>query len=269
MSLFRNSVEQNAASDQTAAGDDEESEPPLFESVHQSLIPSRVSVDVTTAAISLSPPLPRRTDYGSLPDYNRVLPRTPPHNVSHTNAIQVVTIEWRCDDWCAWAVCLASDGCHVGHSGLRLRPAAGPCDYLPALDHFLRHLQWEFPDEPCGRRGEGRLRAQQSAFRVQLEHCGALSRACLLGPFLVERLGCLLTLLAGMALFVGGALLPALWPALSLWLWWLCFGLANGTGNAVVYVASQAALEQSFERRFGTAASIASLGMALANVLLP
>ena len=68
------------------------------------------------------------------------------------------------------------DGRYVGHSGLRFRPSAGPCDYLPALDRFLQHLQWEFPDEPCGRRGEGRLRAQQSAVRVQREHCGALSR---------------------------------------------------------------------------------------------
>ena len=156
-----------------------------------------------------------------------------------------------------------ADGCHVGHSGLRLRPAAGPCDYLPALDHFLRHLQCDFPDELCGRRGEGRLRAQQSAVRVLREPCGALSRvpsravplrASRLSPHVARR---------------SGALLPALWMALSQWLWWLCFGLANGTGNAVVYVALQVTLEQSFERRFGTAASIASLGMAIANVLLP
>ena len=92
---------------------------------------------------------------------------------------------------------------------------------------------------------------------------------CVLAPFIYNRVGCRLTMLLGILLFIVGALLPALFPRESLWIWWLSFGVANGAGSAIMYVTSCLVIEQSFERHFGLASGLQSIGSGVSFVLFP
>lgn len=92
---------------------------------------------------------------------------------------------------------------------------------------------------------------------------------CIITPFIINQIGCQLTMLLGLSLSLVGALLPALFPATSLWIWWLGFGVANGTGGAILYISSSVVLEQYFLLHFGLASGIQSLGSSITFVLLP
>lgn len=97
----------------------------------------------------------------------------------------------------------------------------------------------------------------------------AIYFVCVLVPLLYNRVGCRLAMLLGVALFVVGALLPALFPGESLWIWWLAFGVVNGAGSAIMYVTSCLVLEQSFKRHFGLASGLVTLGSAVSFTLFP
>lgn len=97
----------------------------------------------------------------------------------------------------------------------------------------------------------------------------AIYFVCVLVPLLYNRVGCRLAMLLGIALFVVGALLPALFPGESLWIWWLAFGVVNGAGSAIMYVTSCLVLEQSFKRHFGLASGLVTLGSAVSFTIFP
>ena len=62
-------------------------------------------------------------------------------------------------------------------------------------------------------------------------HNGIAHLMALPAAFLVHHVGCRLTLLVGFALTSAGSAVAALWPHSSLWVWWLGFGAATGTGT--------------------------------------
>ena len=250
-------------SGQAANCDDEDLEPPLgiCKPVQQSS--SRAPADASSA-ILLSPPRPHR-HYRDSGSQTRLL--LPP-NDEVANKVEVVRIEWKRDEWRSWAVCLAA----LYANAVTWGTSGSISVLLPILVTIFKHPlvpvdQTSNSSDPVLIEGDAYVHT-----KVQLVYSvntASLYLSFFLGTLLIERLGCRLTVLVGVVLSVSGTLIPALWPDVSLWLWWLCFGLANGPGNAVVYLASQVALEQSFDRRFGTGAAIASLGLAIANVLFP
>ena len=264
MSEIRTRAVQNtqSASGQTLICDDEDSEPPLAicEPVQQSLSHTPVEPNI---AICLSPPHPHRNH--SRDSAIQTALRLPPND-----EVEIVRIEWKRDEWRSWVVSLAA----LYANAVTWGTSGSISVLLPTLVIIFKH-SIVLVNDTCTSNSSAHVLVEGDAYvhsKVQLVYSlntASLYLSFFLGTLLIERLGCRLTVLLGVLFSVCGTLIPALWPDDSLCLWWLCFGLANGPGNAMVYLASQVALEQSFERRFGTGAAIASLGLAIANVLFP
>ena len=259
MSEIRTREVQNTenASAQTAICEDEDSEPPLgiCKPVQQS----------SSRAPVVSAPRPHRNhdrDFGS-----QTRPRLPSNN-KVASKVEVVRIEWKRDEWRSWAVSLAA----LYANAVTWGTSGSISVLLPTLVTIFKHslvLDDKTSNASAPVLVEGDAYVHSKVQLVYSVNTASLYLSFFIGTLLIERLGCRLTVLVGVVFSVGGTLIPALWPDVSLWLWCLCFGLANGPGNAMINLASQVALEQSFDRRFGTGAAIASLGLAIANVLFP
>lgn len=97
---------------------------------------------------------------------------------------------------------------------------------------------------------------------------GCLYVLSLAVPPFVERYGCRLLFLVGVVLSLAGCLVPGVWPQTSLWIWWLFYGVAFGTGSAILGIVPAVVLEQSFERRFGLANAIQWTGSSFGWIVM-
>ena len=170
------------------------------------------------------------------------------------------TVQWSRDGIHSWLVCLAALYALAATWGTSASSARALL--LPRLEDLFKYA-----NESDASTEDALVHTKTAA--VYSVHNGLANLMVLPATFLVHHVGCRLTLLVGFALSSAGSAVAALWPHSSLWVWWLGFGAATGTGNALVYIASLVVVEQSFDRHFGAASSLVCLGSTCTLVFLP
>ena len=179
-------------------------------------------------------------------------------NIVRVENSLVKSIYWKRDGWRAWIVCSASFYVFA--------VTWGTTSCFPMLLPYLVDL-YKYSNASDAS-SEDRLVLTKTSMVYSVNN-GLAYLASFPAAFLVDRIGCRLTFLLGVALSVGGNAVAAVCPDGSLWIWWLGHGVANGTGVSLTYFVSSVVLEQVFARHYGAASSIMSVGTSFAFLTIP
>lgn len=178
-------------------------------------------------------------------------------------------ISWRRDGLRSWLVCFA---CFLVTAVTYGTLGIFPMFQLPLVELFQHHQISSVQSAASPQNSSQEERNQWVVSRVSFIaglNNGLSYLFCVAVPPLAERFGCRLMFLVGVLLSLLSCIPPAVWPAESLWVWWLCYGVAGGVGAAILFIIPALVLEQNFERRFGLANGICSLGSSLGYAVLP
>ena len=170
----------------------------------------------------------------------------------------VKSINWKRDGWRAWIVCVASFYVFAVTWGTT-------CCFPMLLPYLVDLYKYSNVSNPSS---EDPLVLTKTSMVYSVNN-GLAYLASFAAAFLVDRIGCRLTFLLGVALSVGGNAVTAVCPGGSLWIWWLGFGVANGIGVSLTYFVSSVVLEQVFARHYGAASSIVSVGTSFMFLTTP
>ena len=176
------------------------------------------------------------------------------------------TVQWSRDGVRSWLVCLVALYAYAATWGTSASSARAIL--LPCLEHLFESSNCNESDSNSEDEDTLALLHTKTA-AVYSVHNGLAHLMTLPATFLVQHVGCRLTLLVGFALSSAGSAVAALWPHSSLWVWWMGFGATTGAGNALVYIASLVVVEQVFDRHFGAASALMCLGSSFTFVFLP
>ena len=177
-------------------------------------------------------------------------------------------ITWKRDDVYSWLVCFA---CFLVNAVMQ--GTLGTISMLvPPLVKLYQQIgtnvsAYSFASVPTPTVNSNELVTSQVSFIAGLNY-GCIYFFCLAVPPFVERFGCRLMFLTGVLLSLAGCVVPGFWPHASLWVWWLCYGVAYGTGVAILSIVPAVVLEQHFERHFALANAIQWIGSSVGWVAI-